>query len=229
MAPVPVASGDRTGAEMTDARLLELLDEVGLPAPVDGAVTIEGQDPIVATAFPVGEAAALALAACGVAVRTALGASRRAAAAGAGQRAACRGLPPQPLHPAAERRTRPALARGGQPTGGLLPLPRRALGPPARRPPESGGRHDEGARLRQRTRVRRRRGGPLGRPGARERAGRGAPVRRDAPHRRGVGRAPPGPGARRCAAGRDRQARRLRPGAAAGRRPAAVRACGCST
>ncbi len=53
--------------EMTDARLLELLDEVGLPAPEDGMVTIEGQDPVVATAFPVGEAAALALAACGVA------------------------------------------------------------------------------------------------------------------------------------------------------------------
>ena len=52
---------------MTDARLLELLDEVGLPAPEDGAVTIEGQDPVVATAFPVGEAAALALAGCGVA------------------------------------------------------------------------------------------------------------------------------------------------------------------
>ena len=47
----------------------ELLSEVGLPDTA-GTVTISGRDPVLPTAFPVGEAAACALAACGAAAAT---------------------------------------------------------------------------------------------------------------------------------------------------------------
>jgi len=45
----------------------DLLDEVGLDLPPGHAATIVGHDPILAYRFPVGEAAAVALAAGGVA------------------------------------------------------------------------------------------------------------------------------------------------------------------
>ena len=52
---------------MIDPRVQDLLDEVGLTVPADDRVTIVGQDPILGNRFPVGEAAAVALAAGGVA------------------------------------------------------------------------------------------------------------------------------------------------------------------
>jgi crotonobetainyl-CoA:carnitine CoA-transferase CaiB-like acyl-CoA transferase len=52
---------------MIDARVRELLDEVGLAAPANDRVSIVGHDPILGNRFPVGEAAAVALAAGGVA------------------------------------------------------------------------------------------------------------------------------------------------------------------
>src|SRR5437870_173158 len=53
---------------MIDARVQDLLDEVGLEASPGSEATIVGQDPILGYRFPVGEAAAVALGACGVAV-----------------------------------------------------------------------------------------------------------------------------------------------------------------
>src|SRR5919199_2136689 len=53
---------------MIDARVQELLDEVGLVASPEVEATVVGQDPVFGYRFPVGEAAAVALAACGVAV-----------------------------------------------------------------------------------------------------------------------------------------------------------------
>jgi len=50
-----------------DPRLQDLLGEVGLTAPPDDEVAIVGHDPILPNRFPVGEAAAVALAAGGVA------------------------------------------------------------------------------------------------------------------------------------------------------------------
>ena len=52
----------------TTALLSELLAAVGLAAPPPGEVTISGRDPIWAAKYPVGEAAAVVLAATGVAV-----------------------------------------------------------------------------------------------------------------------------------------------------------------
>jgi crotonobetainyl-CoA:carnitine CoA-transferase CaiB-like acyl-CoA transferase len=54
-----------TGA--LDPRVRDLLDEVGLEVPLDQAATIVGHDPILANRFPVSEAAAVALAAGGIA------------------------------------------------------------------------------------------------------------------------------------------------------------------
>jgi crotonobetainyl-CoA:carnitine CoA-transferase CaiB-like acyl-CoA transferase len=51
-----------------DARVQELLDEVGLTASSEVAAEIVGRDPVFGYRFPVGEAAAVALGACGVAV-----------------------------------------------------------------------------------------------------------------------------------------------------------------
>src|SRR5919206_1800641 len=51
-----------------DERVRDLLAEVGVTAPSDDEVTIEGHDPILGNRFPVGEAAAVALAAGGVVV-----------------------------------------------------------------------------------------------------------------------------------------------------------------
>jgi CoA-transferase family III len=51
-----------------DARVQDLLSEVGLKASPDVHATIVGRDPVLGCRFPVGEAAAVALAACGVAV-----------------------------------------------------------------------------------------------------------------------------------------------------------------
>src|SRR6266581_2303677 len=53
---------------MIDARVQDLLDEVGLEASPDSEATVVGRDPILEYRFPVGEAAAVSLAACGVAV-----------------------------------------------------------------------------------------------------------------------------------------------------------------
>ena len=53
---------------MIDARVQDLLNEVGVKASQEGHATIVGHDPILGCRFPVGEAAAVALAACGVAV-----------------------------------------------------------------------------------------------------------------------------------------------------------------
>ena len=53
---------------MIDPRVEDLLSEVGLKASPDAHATIVGRDPVVGCRFPVGEAAAVALAACGVAV-----------------------------------------------------------------------------------------------------------------------------------------------------------------
>ena len=53
---------------MIDARVQDLLNEVGLQASPDLDATIAGHDPVLGYRFPVGEAAAVALAACGVAV-----------------------------------------------------------------------------------------------------------------------------------------------------------------
>ncbi len=53
---------------MIDPRVQDLLDEVGLAAPPGDDVTILGHDPILGNRFPVSEAAAVALAAGGVAV-----------------------------------------------------------------------------------------------------------------------------------------------------------------
>ena len=56
-------------AGVTDARVGELLAEVGARGPADeDEVTIVGRDPVLGNRFPVGEAAAVALAAGGVAV-----------------------------------------------------------------------------------------------------------------------------------------------------------------
>jgi crotonobetainyl-CoA:carnitine CoA-transferase CaiB-like acyl-CoA transferase len=52
---------------MIDARVQDLLDEVGLKVPPDQDVTLVGQDPVLANRFPVSEAAATALAAGGAA------------------------------------------------------------------------------------------------------------------------------------------------------------------
>src|ERR687884_635521 len=52
---------------MLDPRVHDLLDEVGLPTPASQEATIDGHDPILGYRFPVGEAAAVALAAGGVA------------------------------------------------------------------------------------------------------------------------------------------------------------------
>src|SRR5262245_29836167 len=51
-----------------DARVQDLLDEVGLKPSPGVQAAIVGHDPVLAYRFPVGEAAAVALAACGVAV-----------------------------------------------------------------------------------------------------------------------------------------------------------------
>jgi crotonobetainyl-CoA:carnitine CoA-transferase CaiB-like acyl-CoA transferase len=51
-----------------DARVQDLLDEVGLSAAPEQEATIVGRDPILGNRFPVGEAAAVSLAAGGVAV-----------------------------------------------------------------------------------------------------------------------------------------------------------------
>ena len=53
---------------MIDARVQDLLDEVGLAASPEAVATVVGRDPVFGYRFPVGEAAAVALAACGVAV-----------------------------------------------------------------------------------------------------------------------------------------------------------------
>jgi crotonobetainyl-CoA:carnitine CoA-transferase CaiB-like acyl-CoA transferase len=53
---------------MIDARVRDLLREVGLEPSPGVEATIVGRDPVDAYRFPVGEAAAVALAACGVAV-----------------------------------------------------------------------------------------------------------------------------------------------------------------
>src|SRR2546430_1298338 len=50
---------------MADARVAELLAEIGGPADAAGTVTIDGHDPVLACRFPVGEAAATALAGTG--------------------------------------------------------------------------------------------------------------------------------------------------------------------
>lgn len=55
---------------MIDARVQDLLKEVGLDASPEVEATIVGRDPVDAYRFPVGEAGAVALAACGVAVST---------------------------------------------------------------------------------------------------------------------------------------------------------------
>jgi crotonobetainyl-CoA:carnitine CoA-transferase CaiB-like acyl-CoA transferase len=53
---------------MADDRVAALLAEVGLPPTASDRARIEGHDPVLPTAFPIGEAAAVALAACGAAV-----------------------------------------------------------------------------------------------------------------------------------------------------------------
>jgi crotonobetainyl-CoA:carnitine CoA-transferase CaiB-like acyl-CoA transferase len=53
---------------MVDPRVKDLLQEVGLRAAPDDDVTIIGKDPVLGNRFPVGEAAAVALAAGGVAL-----------------------------------------------------------------------------------------------------------------------------------------------------------------
>jgi crotonobetainyl-CoA:carnitine CoA-transferase CaiB-like acyl-CoA transferase len=53
---------------MIDPRVQELLDEVGLATRHDDEVTVIGRDPVLGNRFPVGEAAAVALAAGGVAL-----------------------------------------------------------------------------------------------------------------------------------------------------------------
>src|SRR5262245_32203981 len=53
---------------MIDGRVEDLLGEVGLKPSRGVQATIVGRDPILGYRFPVGEAAAVALAACGVAV-----------------------------------------------------------------------------------------------------------------------------------------------------------------
>ena len=52
---------------MIDSRVQELLDEVGLQVPPTQQATVDGRDPILGNRFPVSEAAAVALAAGGVA------------------------------------------------------------------------------------------------------------------------------------------------------------------
>jgi crotonobetainyl-CoA:carnitine CoA-transferase CaiB-like acyl-CoA transferase len=54
-------------------RVDELLEEVGLPAEPSARVTILGHDPVLPSAFPVGEAAAAVLGACGAAAASLLG------------------------------------------------------------------------------------------------------------------------------------------------------------
>lgn len=53
---------------MADERVAALLAEVGLPPTAADRTRLEGHDPVLPTAFPIGEAAAVALAACGAAV-----------------------------------------------------------------------------------------------------------------------------------------------------------------
>lgn len=53
---------------MADERVGALLAEVGLPPAAADRARIEGHDPVFPTAFPIGESAAVALAACGTAV-----------------------------------------------------------------------------------------------------------------------------------------------------------------
>jgi crotonobetainyl-CoA:carnitine CoA-transferase CaiB-like acyl-CoA transferase len=52
---------------MTDPRVVELLDEVGLEVPPTQEASVIGRDPVLGSRFPVSEAAAVALAAGGVA------------------------------------------------------------------------------------------------------------------------------------------------------------------
>ncbi len=52
---------------MTDERVVALLAEVGLPPIAADRARIDGSDPVLASRFPIGEAAATALAACGAA------------------------------------------------------------------------------------------------------------------------------------------------------------------
>lgn len=53
---------------MADERVGALLAEVGLPPAAADQTVIEGRDPVLPTRFPIGEAGAVALAACGAAV-----------------------------------------------------------------------------------------------------------------------------------------------------------------
>lgn len=55
---------------MADERVAALLAEVGLPPAAADRIRIEGHDPVLPTRFPIGEAAAVAIAACGSAVAT---------------------------------------------------------------------------------------------------------------------------------------------------------------
>src|SRR5437764_7478631 len=66
--PGTIASAEHTSSDgVMDPRVQALLDEVGLRVPASQEATIVGRDPILGYRFPVGEAAAVALAAGGVA------------------------------------------------------------------------------------------------------------------------------------------------------------------
>ena len=190
---------------MVDSRVQDLLEEVGLEAPPDGEVTIVGHDPVLKYRFPVGEAAAVALAACGVAVSNLW---------------ELKGGRPQRVRVDVRRAAASLHSRAFLRVNGGPPPPSPAEGNPlVALYPCRDGRwvhvHDAGAGLPPRPRLRRGSGGPLGWPGARRRAGRGRDVQRHGPHPGRVGRPPPGPGGARPAARGDRQDRRIRAGAPA--------------
>jgi len=58
----------RSVVDVSSSAVAALLEEVGLPAAPADRVTISGSDPVFPSPFPVGEAAAVALGACGAAV-----------------------------------------------------------------------------------------------------------------------------------------------------------------
>ena len=111
---------------MIDARVEDLLSEVGLKPSSGAHATIVGRDPILGYRFPVGEAAAVALAACGVAVsdlwelrggrpQRARVDVRRAAARPAQEPQQARGtLPERSWAPPTHRASRPTLPCAGR-------------------------------------------------------------------------------------------------------------------
>ena len=200
----------------------DILRAARLELPADAAADITGADPILASKFRAGEAAAAALAACGAPHRTCGNCEAAArspspsmcapprrrcwASRSSGSTAMRRRAPP----PASQlsRSTNAATAAGSTCTAPSRRIAKGTL--------EILGCGDD----RRRHRCR---GEALGWTGARRRARGARDLRRHGAHQRRVARASTGPGARAAAGCRDHPHRRRRSAAAAGRRSAARR------